>query len=1447
MIGQSFVVSVNKSKGVEKMLYKRIMAVLLSGLIVGSTVSLPASALDEDNPYESIIIKAPKNYTLIDVNVQPPAQTRTHETETSQLIRQGTCDNVTWELYENGMLYFYGTGAITGNEFLMYEPVIGVVIEDGVTSIESNVFRFCSSLRDIDFGNTLECIDVEAFYGCTSLKNINIPASVHTIGDRAFGECRNIERIKMPYIFYSMYAFEHCTGLKNVVCYGAGNYYNSQDMYYIFETASSDNDIQFMFCKTHDTDDTLAAANGQCGDNVFWELHESGILYIYGYGEMTDFDSIDVNDAIADYDILINEIVVENGVTGINDHAFDYFDYHYLEIADTVTSIGMSGLGNVNENMYIFFGGTKEQFINLCMTDDYMRELIERSEMYPDDEYIKEQLEYYYSEIESQLEQLHIEFGNAPTAQTLINGGSMGNYVYWALYKGGAAYVYGSGEMQSFDTPEGSPFNNSQYFENIENYDEETLTNENYVENIIFEDGVSNIGAFAFARCVTACSVDISDTVMSVGEGAFSGCIRMSKITLSPNITSIGSYAFTACSALTNFTVPAAVTEIGEMAFDDCEALTNIDVESGSESFASVNGVLFSKDMTQLLTYPCNKADTSYSIPAGVTTICKGAFSSCNELTAVVVPASVKTIDNYAFEWCRSLSSVTLNDGLETIGIYAFYSSSLNEINIPSSVKRIENRAFYNCSKLVSAALPENLTYFGSRVFGSCGKLKSITIPSCVTTFTDDDIYGCSSLESINAASGNANFTSDDGVLFDKSKTTLIAYPPKKSGETYTIPSEVTTIGSSAFKKGSVVTTINIPASVTTFVNMPFAECSTLVCFNVDEGSDNFASVDGVLYSKDKMSLLRYPANKAGETYTIPADVTKIGREAFKYANNLTSVIIPANVASMGSSAFESCCNITAVEIQNGLTTLSDSAFCDCRSLNSIAIPKSVTKIDGFAFFIDSKLKNIYYTGTLDQWNKITIGSANSSLTSATLHPNSVINYSGISKNTVQLGNYVKLIGAAEGGTGEYTFSYYYKKSSANSWNTKLENTTETATWLKPGYAVPYDIKIVVTDQAGTTAEKIFTVNVDPAPLVNTSTADQKVTLGNAVTIKGAATGGTAPYKYSYYYKKASANNWNTKLTDTTSSTTSFKPGAAVPYEVKVVVKDANDNVTEKIFSVSVKKPLINNSTAAENVDYGSSVKIKGAATGGTAPYKYSYYYKKSSANNWNTKLVNTSSTSTSFKPGAAVPYYVKIVVTDSEGVTAEKIITCTINPAPLENTSTASEDIILGSSISIKGAAAGGAAPYKYSYYYKKSSANNWNTKLESTTSTSTSFKPGAAVPYDIKVVVTDSQGKTEEKIITCKVTKELVNKSAVSESYTFGSSIKIKGAATGGTAPYTYSYYYKKSSVNNWNTKLENTTSTSTSFKPGAAVPYDVKIVVTDAAGKTAEKVFTVQVDMP
>jgi len=480
-------------------------------------------------------------------------------------------------------------------------------------------------------------------------------------------------------------------------------------------------------------------------------------------------------------------------------------------------------------------------------------------------------------------------------------------------------------------------------------------------------------------------------------------------------------------------------------------------------------------------------------------------------------------------------------------------------------------------------------------------------------------------------------------------------------------------------------------------------------------------------------------------------------------------------------------------------------------------------------------------------------GTTKSKTMSVTVNPSgntNLVNKSSVKSSTITLGDSIVVYGSATGGSGSYKYTYMFKQSSQTDWTTKAANTTATSVTIKPGSAVKYDIMVIAIDSTNKTASSMFTVNVVSNTLTNNSNvASSTITLGNSINITGAASGGTAPYTYSYYFKQESQSEWTTKAANTSSTSVSIKPGSAVKYNVKVVVKDSNSKTAAKTFTVTVNNTSLTNNSkvASTTITLGSSINITGAASGGTAPYTYSYYFKKESQSDWTTKSANTSSTSVSIKPGAAVKYNVKVVVKDSKSKTAEKTFTVTVKQADLSNNSkVASTSISLGNTINITGAASGGTAPYTYSYYYKKSSDSTWSIKYSNTTSTSVTVKPGSAVKYDIKVVVVDNKGNSATKIFTVTVNNALVNNSKVASStITLGNSINITGAASGGTSPYTYSYYFKKDSQTDWTTKLANTTTTSVSIKPGAAVKYNVKVVVKDKNGTTSTKTFTVTVN--
>ena len=365
---------------------------------------------------------------------------------------------------------------------------------------------------------------------------------------------------------------------------------------------------------------------------------------------------------------------------------------------------------------------------------------------------------------------------------------------------------------------------------------------------------------------------------------------------------------------------------------------------------------------------------------------------------------------------------------------------------------------------------------------------------------------------------------------------------------------------------------------------------------------------------------------------------------------------------------------------------------------------------------------------------------------------NPLDNKSTVKKTQIYLGDTIDVKGAAEGGKGPYTYSYYFKQSSAEGWTLKgTANTTDTAVSITPSVATDYQVKVNAKDANGLVVSKIFNITVKKA-LDNQSTVNAaSISLGETISIKGAASGGEGGYTYTYYFKRSADEGWTRKgdaYTDTTSA--SVKPSAAGKYDIKVNVKDSSGVIVSKVFTVNVVNavPLDNKSTIeAETINLGGTIDIKAAAEGGTGPYTYTYYFKQAASEGWTRKDVAETETSVSIKPSVATDYNIKVVAKDSAGKASEKEFTVKVNKAdaPLDNQSTInSSKITLGDLIEIKGVAEGGTGDYKYAYYFKQSANSTWNLKgVEYGTDTEMTVKPTVKTNYDIMVKIKDSSGK--------------------------------------------------------------------------------------------------------
>ena len=205
---------------------------------------------------------------------------------------------------------------------------------------------------------------------------------------------------------------------------------------------------------------------------------------------------------------------------------------------------------------------------------------------------------------------------------------------------------------------------------------------------------VSAIGMNAFTGNNVITDLVIPEGVKSLDWYCFNTCENLETVTLPDSLEFIDSWAFERCSRLKTINVPANVTRINGGAFAQNSSMTSITCDPANKNYVSVNGVLFTKDMKELVAYP-GGIQGGYTVPATVNHIGDAAFYGALGLDSVTILGNLDFIGFEAFAECSKLTDVAIRDGVNYVGYWAFRGcDGIKSLTVPQSVTNIGNQAF---------------------------------------------------------------------------------------------------------------------------------------------------------------------------------------------------------------------------------------------------------------------------------------------------------------------------------------------------------------------------------------------------------------------------------------------------------------------------------------------------------------------------------------------------------------------------------------------------------------------------------------------------------------------------------------------------------------------------------------------------------------------------------
>ena len=865
-----------------------------------------------------------------------------------------------------------GVTKIESYTFYGCSSLESIIIPDSVTFIGNRAFWGCSSLSKINIPASVTSMYVNPFGSCTNLKAITVDS-----GNPEFSAIEGV-------LVYKNYILFQCPAGYEVTEYTVPE--NIETIYYsAFEGCVNIEKINIGAKVSNILDDAFGDCPKLSTitvdeNNIRYKVQNSALFLLnntWTDGQLIKSELYELIKCIPTYE---GNFVIPDGVTKISDSAFaGCSNLTGVEIPESLNVIeqmafrncdGLTKItipGNVSSTgAYVFKGCTN-------LTDVIIEEgitAIGSAEFFGCEKLKNIQLPSSLTTIGdsafsgcSSLESIIIPNGVTQidfntfidcTALTNVTIPESLNYIGVNAFRGctGLAEIKIPGNVESLDTGafegctnlrsvviEGAKSISAYVFEGCENLESvslpSTLTEIDLgtfssctaLTNIVIPDGVTSIGDFAFFKCSSLKNITIPSSVTSMGKHTFKHCESLERIVIPDGVSILEDYVFFNCYNLKDITIPASVTEIKESALEGCQ-LDNVYFGGSSEQWKAIVGdddvlknfakiVHFNYEAGQDHTVTngvcsCGAYSDDHTHVYGDDNLCKYcgeqkpghehdflrgevgkddkgtyltcAVDGCTERTYATVETG-KCGDNVTYTWTKfdvpGYDTLVISGKGDTWdwgdGFAPAWLGNLTTVIVEGGITSVGDflitDAFSNYNTLTAVQLPSTLKRIGEHSFTYNGNLKSIKLPAGLETIGSTAFMCCGSLTSV------------------------------------TIPASVKSIGTAAF------------AGLPSFNKAILTE-SMMQNYNVDAANANYKSVDGVLYSKDDLTLVNYPGGRADKKITV----------------------------------------------SDGTTTLSDWAFMGNCNVETIVLPASINDVQKGAFYMCNSLKTILFNGTQEEW-----------------------------------------------------------------------------------------------------------------------------------------------------------------------------------------------------------------------------------------------------------------------------------------------------------------------------------------------------------------------------------------------------------------------------------------------------------------------------------------------